>query len=228
MVLCGSVYWGVDVIVSVEDKGCQYTRVISLLRTKVRGRQQSHSYVTNKMSIAQYGNILLLIPLLGIRPFMLRITAFSEQPLRIKGASCSWGIPSCIHELPPNPLTENSCHESIGFMLISAPAPLLDCSHGVSSFCQSSQSLKASRETPSPSQESTSWLSFGISARNRWHKCPGFLLLCAPVFPAHQRLAQSWLFPIFSQLQSGATNMPAQPTRTGLLSWQSTHPNLRL
>ena len=85
MEMCVSVYWGVDVIVSVRDKGCHHARVISLLRTKGRGRQQHHSYVTNKMSITQYGNILLLRPLLGNRPFMCGIAITLEQTLQIKG-----------------------------------------------------------------------------------------------------------------------------------------------
>ena len=104
MILCGSFFWGVEVVVSVEDKGSQCTRVISLLRTKGRARQQHHSYVTKNLSITQYGNILLLIPLLGIRPFMGGFAVFWEQTLQIKGTCCSWSIPPCILELSFNPL----------------------------------------------------------------------------------------------------------------------------
>ena len=82
--------WGLDVIVCIEDKGCGHTRVslkssiAALLRTKSRQQRQNHSYVTDKKSITHYGNISLLIPSLGIPPFMWNIATFGGQAVPAK------------------------------------------------------------------------------------------------------------------------------------------------
>lgn len=75
MIECGSVFWGVDVIVSVGTKDANIpvktslSSIARLLRTKGRGRQQHHSHVLDKMSITQSGNISSIDTPIGNSPF---------------------------------------------------------------------------------------------------------------------------------------------------------------
>ena len=109
-----------------RTKNARYTRVIFRssiappLRTKGPGLQQHHSYVLNKMSIAQYGNTSLLIPRLGVCAFMGGITLSSEQALKLKGTCCFESMLPRTLNVHLGPLTGNSRYESIEFMLSSA------------------------------------------------------------------------------------------------------------